>query len=671
MELNIGVGKFDVTGPCVNLGFMGMSSVCQTGKGIHTRLFSRAFVVEDFTAGLSVAFVCADLGACSMAIKQGVVNLLAKKGPFDSHGKPLYSDKNLMISVTHTHSAPGGYSHFLTYNASILGFNKQNFDVIVKGIYKSISRAHTSKGRGKILISSGDLNNCGKIRSRDAYYQNPEIDESSIADKDNVEPAYNKMTLLKFVKNSGETIGSFNWFALHPTNLGEKNKLVSGDNKGVAEQLLEKSTGVISAFANSCCGDISPNAGKDDEGNLYGCPDGKHDFERTAVFGKKQFEKARVLYDNAAVELTGGVDYRHTYVDMSDCIIAGSEKTWPAALGYGMVNGSQEDSTGMNSDTWGEGTTKYNIKGNPDFFEKLTRFALRVFKVKWPKSFPPGYEEGQGAKAVFLPAGFMSYKKAPIIPSVLPLQLFRLGSLLLVAHPGELTTVAGLRLRKLLGQIPGNGQGFNDIVVSTYSNGFASYTTTEDEYTKQEYEGASNLYGPFSLRAYLREYKKLAEALISNSAMGDGAGPVHIPSRRLKKVSAKHVRPDFKAQGLDFGEFDEPPESSYVVGDTVSVSFVAGYPNNNLKTGGSYFKIRKKLPNGFWQTMFTDDDIETRMFWMMRGKASMIRIMWQIPGDVEPGTYQILYAGPGKFKLGEREKSLEVPSPEFLVKKEL
>ncbi|MCP4157538.1 MAG: hypothetical protein GY757_58045 [bacterium] len=41
-------------------------------------------------------------------------------------------------------------------------------------------------------------------------------------------------------------------------------------------------------------------------------------------------------------------------------------------------------------------------------------------------------------------------------------------------------------------------------------------------------------------------------------------------------------------------------------------------------------------------------------------------------GDgAEPWSYHILFAGPVKFKLGERVKSLEVSSPEFLVKKDL
>ena len=126
-------------------------------------------------------------------------------------------------------------------------------------------------------------------------------------------------------------MGSLNWFAVHPTSMGQKNRLISGDNKGYAAELFEKDKGVISAFANSCCGDISPNI-------KYGVPDGNHDFERTVEFGTKQYKKAVELFESASEELAGNIDFKQTFVDMSCCVIEGTEKrTWPAAMGFGMT----------------------------------------------------------------------------------------------------------------------------------------------------------------------------------------------------------------------------------------------------------------------------------------------------------------------------------------------
>jgi neutral ceramidase len=209
MDLKIGIGKCDITGPCGELGFLGYFDFKQTGLGIHSRLFSRAFVIEDLSNGKSVAIVCADMAFCSQSLQQAVVKRL--KHRFGN----LYTGKNVLISGTHTHSGPGGYSHYLIYNLSTYGFHKQNFNCIVEGIFQSIVRAHYSKVKGKILIKTADVQDCGNNRSENAYSNNPaeEIDQYPA-------PEYKEMTLMKFVKENGEAIGSLSWFAVHPTNMG-------------------------------------------------------------------------------------------------------------------------------------------------------------------------------------------------------------------------------------------------------------------------------------------------------------------------------------------------------------------------------------------------------------------------------------------------------------------
>ena len=37
-----------------------------------------------------------------------------------------------------------------------------------------------------------------------------------------------------------EPLGVINWFAVHPTSMNNTNHLISGDNKGLASQLLER-----------------------------------------------------------------------------------------------------------------------------------------------------------------------------------------------------------------------------------------------------------------------------------------------------------------------------------------------------------------------------------------------------------------------------------------------
>jgi len=47
------------------------------------------------------------------------------------------------------------------------------------------------------------------------------------------------MHVLKMVDTQGKALGMLNWFAVHPTSMNNTNKLISGDNKGLAAQLFE------------------------------------------------------------------------------------------------------------------------------------------------------------------------------------------------------------------------------------------------------------------------------------------------------------------------------------------------------------------------------------------------------------------------------------------------
>ena len=55
----------------------------------------------------------------------------------------------MLLSATHTHSVPAGFMQYFTFNITNLGFIQQNFDVLVVGITRSISRAHDSLAPGR------------------------------------------------------------------------------------------------------------------------------------------------------------------------------------------------------------------------------------------------------------------------------------------------------------------------------------------------------------------------------------------------------------------------------------------------------------------------------------------------------------------------------------------
>ena len=48
-----------------------------------------------------------------------------------------------------------------------------------------------------------------------------------------------------FHSETNEPMGVINWFAVHPTSMNNTNHLISGDNKGLASQLMEKNVNPI------------------------------------------------------------------------------------------------------------------------------------------------------------------------------------------------------------------------------------------------------------------------------------------------------------------------------------------------------------------------------------------------------------------------------------------
>lgn len=634
MGYHIGVGKCDITGPCAQVGFMGMSNLGQQGEGLHTRLFARAFILVD-TRGARVAIVVVDLAMCSQAVKLEVVGRLSTDPDFRENGRPLYTDENLMVTATHTHSGPGGYSHYLAYNASIPGFSHQNFECIVSGIIESLRKAHGSIEPGRVLVARGAVPDCGGNRSLDAYLKNP---------NPGIDQIDREMILLKFITVDGGLRGMINWFPAHPTTMGEKNRLVSGDHKGTASILFEKAHGgIVGAFANSNCGDQSSNM-------KYGHrPDGIHDIKHCLEIGRIQYEVATQLLETESTELTGPISYGQIYTDMSCSLLKNPDRrTWPAALGYGMLNGSEEDSEGFKVKKWGEGTTKSDFE--EDFNLQLVllkRFLTPLLGVHWPeaKNFPPGYEDGHAEKPIVFHVGLARFRDIPLVPSTLPVQMFKIGTLVLAGHPGELTTVAGRLLRDEVKSVFGPGEA-DPVVVATYSNAFSSYTTTRWEYSAQYYEGASTLFGPWTLDAYIKEHRKLAEAIRDGRPAASGAAPPIIPDENILHGWGERMFPDGRIPGrsLKIGDIDGNAHPGYKRGDRVSVSFLGGYPGNDLRTNQTYLTVERKTLGGFIP-VYNDHDLCTLFRWQASGLASKIIIEWKVPDNEASGTYRIRYFG--------------------------
>lgn len=138
-HFHIGSGVYAITGPAAEVGMMGYARLDQQTAGRHLRLRARAFVIATPCNGKRLAFVSADLGALFQVIKQQVVRRLQS-----TYGT-TYTEANVILSATHTHSGPGGLSHDALYNLTTLGFHQHNLEIVVEGLYQAIVRAHNHR----------------------------------------------------------------------------------------------------------------------------------------------------------------------------------------------------------------------------------------------------------------------------------------------------------------------------------------------------------------------------------------------------------------------------------------------------------------------------------------------------------------------------------------------
>src|SRR3990172_2397567 len=106
-----GTGKADITAFKKGVGMMGYGQYAQKVDAIESNLFARAFVFRDTDTGKKVAFVNAEICFITVSIKSGVIKKLQKEYP-----ELKYDYDNVMLTAQHTHSAPGGYSHYPFFN---------------------------------------------------------------------------------------------------------------------------------------------------------------------------------------------------------------------------------------------------------------------------------------------------------------------------------------------------------------------------------------------------------------------------------------------------------------------------------------------------------------------------------------------------------------------------
>lgn len=193
------------------------------------------------------------------------------------------------------------------------------------------------------------------------------------------------------------------------------------------------------------------------------------------------------------------------------------------------------------------------------------------------------------------------------------------------------------------------------VVLSGLTNIYTSYITTLEEYEVQRYEGASTLYGPHSLQAYVNQFSRLANELVGDTPLEPNQLEPPDLSKNLFTMKMG-VLFDGAQRGLPFGGVISDVNSTkiYKCQETVTVVFVAGNPRNDLRQEDSFLYVDRYAGNGTWLPVATDASWETKFIWertnTIRGE-SRATISWDIPHNCLSGVYKIRHYGAHKSLL--------------------
>lgn len=637
---SFGRGSADITGEAADCGMLGYGKADQQTAGIHTRLRARAFVVAD--ADERVLLVVADLPLMFDSVHREVLRRLA-----EVHGE-LYTARNVMLTATHTHCGPGGYSHYRLYNSNTHGFRSKTFGAIVDGIVQAALAAHADLAPSDVTLGIGELTDASVNRSPSSWELNPAEDKAHFPLR--IDPQITRMQ----VTRGKSLVAAVTWFATHGTSMTNRNRLISGDNKGYASYLTErleagvdylspKDSDLVAAFPQTNTGDMSPNLSQ--PATIGPTQD---EWENTKIIGTRQAAASSAIAAKPTETLAGPIDSRIVFVDLGNVEVRAEftgdgkpHRTSSPTAGAAAMAGTDEG------------------KGFPTFKQGRNRFWDTISQQVYYR-LKPALGDAQSPKGIVVTGKVMN-KIKPFIPQVVPVQLIRLGSLYLIGIPGEVTITAGLRLRRDVAAIV--GAPLDHVLVAGYSNHFIHYVTTPEEYMNQRYEGGSTIFGRWELGAFRQTAVALAEAMRDGRPAPTGVEQPDV-SPGLKHHSKTVV--DEAPAGKTLGAVLRGPESTYKVGSQVRVELVGGYPNHDLQRGRSYIRVQRETATG-WNTVADDSDWATKFHWSRSGRnGSLVAATWDIPADTAPGRFRILYSGHSCNASGSIAP-LEVETPAFEV----
>jgi hypothetical protein len=599
LALQAGAGRSDVTPPTgfYTMGYVRSDSVA---NGQHTRLFARAIVLEQ--GGRKVALVATDLGFTPGGMTVEVGKKLKARG---------FDEQNIVISASHTHSGPAGWSPFGSDNfvAPTMGTptkfsvdtDRKLYGFMIDRVTLAIERADNDLGPARAAWGNSELLGVTQNRSLEAFLANFGQDLAYGTGRIDMVPGGYPRTIdprvdvLRVDRKRGKRfvpLGAWMDFADHGTVDPYTFGVYSGDHQGPAARIFEaalrraghvpRRDEVVGAYGNSDAGDMS--AGLERRGPA-----------KADEVGRAEADAMLKAWRSAGRHLSAKPSFDFRWTRMCFCgqpVKGGEPSATTPSMGFPFLTGSEE-SRGPLYDV-----TKVNHEGD-----------------RLPFDNGP-----QGRKITALGPPAANF------PSALPVLSLRLGDQVMVTIPGEMTVEMGNRLRDavLAAAAPA---GVKRVVLAGYANEYLHYFTTPEEYEMQHYEGGSTVFGEFSSYTLRDSLVDLTSALVAGKP-----APTPQPFDSTNGVAPDETPYDPGAASAT--ALDQPATTARLA--RAAFSWQGGQRGFDRPLDRAFVRIERR--NGKrWRQV--DDDLGLHIIWRIDENGRYVA-QWQVPIDARPGTYR-------------------------------
>ena len=489
-----GAISVDVTPP-PGMPMGGYSIMANAGKGFRTRLKARVVYLND-GQGHSVALVQTDLTAGSLLVQHQVVAAVAEKTGLKA--------SDIVITASHSHSAPVNHFENDFYNkhmSSGQGLEEQFLEFASQRIADGIMNAFEKRRPAKVATGRKDIYGYNRNRSLDSYVLNDNITGISLEDPEAKFKAINPAMFMIRIdveddNGSYKPLAAFSSFSIHATALSVPVEVYNSDLFAYAQKDLEWAIQrkydtpwpVVHALTNGTQGDMAP-ALEDHGDNTFA--HFEVNWKAAKKLGQGIGREAIELFESLSSELTSEVEILSAARELNirqDNTIGDIELCEDPAVGAPVAAGA---------------------------YERRTPFLAAIPFLKGGNVFSRSWVFTEGCHGNKSHLGFKYLQ--PLLeptdsfPNTVLFQLIKINDTLVMPLPFEVTTEAGRRMAKRVNdEFSSFGKNIRHVWVAGNANGYFGYTTTPEEYARQNYEGGHTLYGQYSTPYLSAQLGKLA-----------------------------------------------------------------------------------------------------------------------------------------------------------------